>query len=157
MIRVIISDDFEISGIIDIVFLLRNILCGPYISCQFLSFMDDRFIKGEYRVIIFVDMKWINHREIDDCPIDLNVVLLNDIKSPNIIPVNIISNIIILKLLGKIIICSGLIIHRISAPKKIGVGVINIMGMFEKLLVWLLRSGLSFINILFDENIIRSE
>lgn len=85
--------------------------------------------------MIFVEMKWINHNEIEDWPNDLYIVLLNDRSNPSIIPIIIVIIIIVLKLFGKMSVCSGLIIHRSIVPKKIEVGIIRIMGILEKLLV----------------------
>lgn len=67
------------------------------------------------------------------------------------------NRIFILVELGKIIFCSGLIIHNNMIPIKIAVGLIIIIGMLEKLFEWFWILDLCLMSVLFDRYIIRNE
>lgn len=124
-------DKFFDSGNIVIFLFVINNLWGPYISCQFLSFLNDIFIKGANKVIIFVDMKWIDHKVIEYNPIEIYFLLLNERNIPIISPVSKVIKMRFLYKLGKNKICSGLITHSNNDPIIIAIGLMIIMGMFE--------------------------
>lgn len=53
------------SGRIDIFFKKLNDFWGPYVSCQNLSLRLNKFIKGDEKIVDFVDKKWIHQREME--------------------------------------------------------------------------------------------
>lgn len=153
----IINDEFFISDKKVIFLFMLKDLNGPYVSCQFLSFLKDRFIKGDNKGIIFVDIWWMNHNEMDDDPMFKYILFLNENINPKIIPVVSVIKINDLYKFGINSKCSGLIIHKIIAPRKIANGIIEIHGILQFILEWLLESGLDLINILLEMKIIRKE
>lgn len=122
---------FDISGIFDNFFNEVNEFSGPYISCHILSLLEYIFIKGDNLGMGQVEIKWLNHNEIEAIPIDKKFFLLNDNNNPIIIPIINVNRIIIFIELGIIINCSGFNIQVIIIPEIIVVVDIIMIGILE--------------------------
>lgn len=92
---------------------------------------------------------------MDDSPIFIYFFDLNESVIPINEPNTSIIKIINLYILGKMRICWGFISHINNIPKEIDSEVIMMIGVFEKIWVWNIVSGLDFNENLLDINVIR--